>query len=108
MNKLSKGKSKRIEFRVTEKEKAKIIKLAKSCGLSTTEYIRQRALGFEPRTVLPDAFFHFCEKVDELLERNLGNDVNNKIIELMTRLEKELIKPRKENVNEWLSQDSGP
>lgn len=98
----------RIVARVTEKEKAKISKLAKSCGLSTTEYIRQRALGFEPRTVLPDAFFNFCEKVDEIMEENLGSDVNNKIIELMTTLEKELIKPRKENVNEWLSQDSGP
>ncbi|MDO5462996.1 MAG: hypothetical protein Q4F99_05895 [bacterium] len=97
----------RIVARVTEKEKAKISKLAKSCGLSTTEYIRQRALGFEPRTVLPDAFFHFCEKVDELMEQNLGNDVNSKIIELMAMLENELIKPRKEDVTRQL-QDSGP
>lgn len=97
----------RIVARVNEKEKAKISKLAKCCGLSTTEYIRQRALGFEPKAILPDAFFHFCEKLDELMEKDFDKDVNIKIIELMSKLEDELIKPRKENLNEWQLRDSG-
>ncbi|MGN0464257.1 MAG: plasmid mobilization protein [Acutalibacteraceae bacterium] len=101
MNKAPKEKTKRIELRVTEKEKAKILKLAKSCGLSTSEYVKQRALGFEPKAVLPDVFYHFCEKVDELMEQNLGDEVNDRIIELMARLENELIKPRKEDIDEW-------
>ena len=98
----------RIVARVTEKEKKKIERNASKCGLSTSEYVKQRALGFEQKPVLPDAFFHFCEKIDELMELPLSDDVNKKIIELMTNLEIEFVKPRKEDVNEWLSQDSGP
>ena len=33
----------RIVARVTQKEKDRINSIAKKCGLSTTEYIRQRA-----------------------------------------------------------------
>ena len=51
-----KDKTKRIELRVTQSEKEKIAKFAESCGLSQSEYIRQRALGYAPRAVLPDVF----------------------------------------------------
>ena len=30
---------------------------SKKCGLSQSEYVRKRALGYEPNTALPDAFF---------------------------------------------------
>ena len=56
----------RIVARVTQKEKERINDFAKICGLSTTEYIRQRALGFEPRLVPPNALFVFCEKLDAI------------------------------------------
>lgn len=48
-------KDMRIAVRVTAKEKEKIQTKARKCGLSTTEYVKQRALGYEPRTVPPDA-----------------------------------------------------
>ena len=51
------GKDVRIAVRVTVKEKDKIQSKARKCGLSTTEYVKQRALGYEPRTVPPDALF---------------------------------------------------
>lgn len=35
----------RIAVRVTAKEKEKIQSKARTCGLSTTEYVKQRALG---------------------------------------------------------------
>lgn len=47
----------RITARVTERERQRIADNAKKCGLSVSEYIKQRALGFEPKPVLPDAFF---------------------------------------------------
>ena len=39
------GKDVRIAVRVTVKEKDKIQSKARKCGLSTTEYVKQRALG---------------------------------------------------------------
>ena len=66
-------KNARIELRVTQSEKKKIARLAESCGLSQSEYVRQRTLGYAPRTVLPDVFFHFyqmlCRLCDEALTR---------------------------------------
>ncbi len=42
-------KDMRIAVRVTAKEKEKIQTKARKCGLSTTEYVKQRALGYEPK-----------------------------------------------------------
>ena len=42
-------------------EVQKIESLADKCGLSISEYVRKRALGYEPKTVLPDVFFDFYE-----------------------------------------------
>ena len=43
----------RMAVRVTAKEKDKIQSKARKCGLSTTEYVKQRALGYEPRGIPP-------------------------------------------------------
>lgn len=64
----------RIVARVTKKEKDRITDLAKRCGLTTTEYLRQRALGYEPKSVSPDALFHFCERLDALIEQPFSAD----------------------------------
>ena len=45
------GKDIRISVRLSEKEKQTIQAKAKKCGLSASEYVKQRALGYEPRTV---------------------------------------------------------
>ena len=66
----------RIVARVTQKEKERISDLAKRCGLTTTEYLRQRALGYEPKPVPPDALFHFCERLDSLVEQPFSTEVN--------------------------------
>ena len=42
------GKDIRIDVRVTAKEKEKIQSKARKCRLSTTEYVKQRALGYKP------------------------------------------------------------
>ena len=66
-------KNARIELRVTQSEKMKIARLAESCGLSQSEYVRQRTLGYAPRTVLPDVFFDFfqmlCRLCDEVADK---------------------------------------
>ena len=63
------GKDVRIAVRVTAIEKERIQAKARKCGLSTTEYIRQRALGYEPRAVPPDALFACLEKLGELSDK---------------------------------------
>ena len=43
-----------INVRVTVTEKKKVTMLARKCGLSLSEYLRQRALGYEPGGQLTD------------------------------------------------------
>ena len=98
----------RIVARVTRREKERITAYAKRCGLSTTEYLRQRALGYEPHTVPPDALFRFCEKVDALIEAPFSAEVNKAAMTLLKEITKEIILPRKEDTRRWQPQVSGP
>lgn len=98
----------RIVARVTQKEKDRISDLAKRCGLSTTEYLRQRALGYEPKPVPPDSLFRFCERLDALIEQPFSAEVNTAALTLLEDISAELITPRKENMRKWQPQDSGP
>ena len=72
-------KSARIELRVTAKEKEKIQSKAGKCGLSTTEYVKQRALGYEPRVVPPDALFVCLEKLGELADKASSPELDEEI-----------------------------
>ena len=47
-------RTKRLEARVTEKEYAKVVELAETCGLTLSDYIRKCALGQHPRRRLTD------------------------------------------------------
>ena len=98
----------RIFARITPKEKARINDLAKQCGLTTNEYLRQRALGYEPKAAVPDALFHFCEKLDTLTEQPFSAEVNKAAIMLLQDISAELITPRKENMRKWQPQAFGP
>ncbi len=51
MNRNKPEKLARIELRVKPKDKERIVKTANQCGLSTSEYVLQRALGYTPKTV---------------------------------------------------------
>ena len=80
---------------------------ASKCGLSTSEYVKQRALGFEPKAVPPDAFFHFCEKFDALIDMGISKDVEAEAFNLLAEISDVLIKPRKEQIENWQPPDSG-
>ena len=58
-----------INIRVTVTEKKKVTMLAKKCGLSLSEYLRQRALGYEPGGPPPTEVFNVLDKLDEIAER---------------------------------------
>ena len=57
-----------INVRVTVTEKKKVTMLARKCGLSLSEYLRQRALGYEPGGHPPKEVFDVLDKLDEIAE----------------------------------------
>lgn len=94
-------KNKNLFIRVSEKEKNLIERNAERCGLSVSEYLRQRALGYMPRTVLPEVFFSFNNKLDELCvvcEGKIAADTEEKIITLIDSITEELILPKRERL----------
>ena len=96
---MNEAKNKNLFIRVSEKEKNIIEQKAKKCGLSVSEYLRQRALGYMPRTVLPEIFFSFNDKLDELcvaVEGKITADTEEKITALIDGITAELILPQKE------------
>ena len=57
-----------INVRVSVTEKRKMTLMAKRCGLSLSEYLRQRALGYEPSNQPPKEAFDVLNKIDEIAE----------------------------------------
>jgi hypothetical protein len=58
-----------INIRVTVTEKKKVTMLAKKCGLSLSEYLRQRTLGYEPGGHPSKEVFDVLDKLDDIAER---------------------------------------
>ena len=118
MNRNPKEKLARIEIRVKPKEKEKIEQLAEKCNLPLSEYVVQRALGYAPRTVQPDVFFDFYNKLCELCNTaGFTPETENKLLALIDEIHSELLLPEKETIkqikngievrNEWQPPDSG-
>ena len=57
-----------INVRVSPTEKKRVTMLAKKCRLSLSEYLRQRALDYEPGGQPPKEVFTVLDKIDELAE----------------------------------------
>ena len=111
-------KNARIELRVTQSEKKKIARLAESCGLSQSEYVRQRTLGYTPRTVLPDVFFDFyqtlCRLCDEVADK-VSPETERKLLEVVDEIQQRILLPEKSTTAQirkemmtWQQQASGP
>ena len=111
-------KKARIELRVTQSEKKKIAKLAENCGLSQSEYVRQRALGYAPTTVLPDVFFDFnqtmCRLCDEVADK-VTPETERTLLEVTDEIQRQLLLPEKSSAKQirkemmtWQPQASGP
>lgn len=112
------NKNARIELRVTQSEKKKIARLAESCGLSQSEYVRQRTLGYAPRTVQPDVFFDFyqtlCRLCDEVADK-VSPENERKLLEVVDEIQQRLLLPEKSTMAQirkemmtWQQQASGP
>ena len=102
------GKETRIAFRLNQKEKQIIRAKAKKCGLSTTEYVKQRALGYEPKAVPPNALFLLLQKIGELEDKSTSAKLDAKIEKLLTDIANTLLMPGKDGDSLLQLQDSGP
>lgn len=105
---MDKTKYARLDLRVTPQEKDRISTKARKCGLSTTEYVKQRALGYEPRSVPPDALFHFLERLSGLENKTASPELDAEISSLLKEITAAFLLPGKEGRRIWLLQDSGP
>ena len=85
----------RIAVRVTAKEKEKIQSKARKCGLSTTEYVKQRALGYEPKGIPPDALFLCLEKFGELADKACSPELDKEIGDVLKEITAEFLLPGK-------------
>ena len=84
-----KERTQSIYTRITPAEKQQIERKARKCGLSVSEYVRQRCLGYAPREIAPDVYYVLCRKLDEA--RRLGS--GDAILSLLDDMRKELILP---------------
>lgn len=89
------GKDVRIAVRVTVKEKDKIQSKAQKCGLSTTEYMKQRALGYEPRVIPPGALFSCLEKLGALADKASSPGLDEEIGAVLKQITAEFLLPEK-------------
>ncbi len=108
MNRNPKEKFARIEIRARPQEKQRIQSIAGRCGLSVSEYMVKRALGQEPRAVLPDAFYDFYGELCKLSNSQLSQETEGKLLSLIDEIHSELLLPGREDVTSWQQPDSGP
>ncbi len=99
-------KENRIAFRVTDQEKRRIAVLAKKCGLSMSEYVKQRALGYAPQPIIPESVFLLLEKIGQLQNLTVSPETDTAICMLLKEISDTLLMPRKEGVL-WPLPDSG-
>ena len=78
-----------IYTRTTPAEKKQIERTARKCGLSVSEYIRQRCLGYAPREIPPDTYYELCRKLD--YAREFGS--SEVILSFLDLMRKELVLP---------------
>lgn len=115
MNRNPKEKTVQVLVRLKPKEKEKIKSIAAKCNLSVSEYMVKRALGYEPKTLPPNAFYVFNGKLSELLNRELSpeleaaalklfDDIYAEIIDIPKQSKKEIIR----EVKQWHQPDFGP
>ena len=104
-----------INIRVTEKEKAQLDRLAQKCGLSLSEYLRKRGLGYEPGPFLDDRFYAVHAKLCEISNLPLQPDTEAVLLAILNELQQNLFLPKKQRQKEIVEevslspqQDFGP
>ena len=96
-----------IFFPCTEAQKRKIKSIAAKCGLGQGDYILKRALGYEPKTVPPDAFFVFHDKLCGILDSPPTPNVEKTALRVFDEIYAQLIDNRKQPQDEIIREMRG-
>ena len=92
-----------IYVRVTEKEKQRIKNKADKCGLTLSEYIRKRVLGYSPKALLPESFYEFSGKLGDLYEqlnKGYSTELEEKILSLIDEIQLKLLSTERKELDE--------
>lgn len=101
MNRNPKEKYARIDIRAKPKDKDKIKRLAAKCNLSVSEYMVQRAIGYEPRMIPPDTFYALYGKLCEVCNaEGIAPEMETKLLALIDEIHSELLLPDKESIKQ--------
>ena len=109
MNRNEKERTMRLDLRVSPQEKKKIESTAKKCGISVSEYMRQRALGFSPREIPPIewyAIMNHLYRINEKLDK-YSPETERKLDSLIEDMRLQFLSPGKENADEIKKSVSG-
>ena len=109
MNRNEKERTMRLDLRVSPQEKKKIESTAKKCGISVSEYMRQRALGFSPREIPPVEWYSILNslfKMNEKLDK-YSPETERKLDSLIEDMRLQFLSPEKENADEIKKSVSG-
>ena len=92
-----------IYVRVTEKEKQRIKNKADKCGLTISEYLRKRALGYAPKALLPESFYEFSSKLGDLYEqinKDYSTELEERILSLIDEIQLKLLSTERKELDE--------
>lgn len=97
----------RVELRLSAKEKAKMEDIAQKCGLSLSEYLRKRGLGFAPGPFLDDRFFEAYIKLCQISNLPLKPETEAALTAIFQEMEKNLFVPCKQTQQEIIEEITG-
>lgn len=104
---MSNNNRKQINIRATDREASVIKRNAAKCGMSVSQFLILRGLGFEPQPLPPAVYYHFIEKLDNLQDHGIPAESKQQIRALTNDIRNVMIEMQKEDLKEWLSQVSG-
>ena len=102
-----KEKNARLELRLSAKEKEKLEQIAKKCGLTVSEYLRKRGLGYEPGPLLDNRFYEVYTKLCEISNLPLSIETEAVLITILNDLQQNLFLPRKQTHKEIVEEAKG-
>lgn len=90
-----------INIRVTEKEKDIIVRNARKCGLSVSEFLRRLALGYIPKAMPPFEYQQINQMMMSLyvaFKENSTQENADVIVSFVRRLEDEFLNTERRNI----------
>lgn len=70
---------------------------AEKCGMSVSQFLILRGLGYEPQPFPPAVYYHFIEKLDSLQDQGIPAESKQQISALTNEIRKVLVEMKKED-----------